>query len=76
MCRNQIGPDLMEALQLVKFLVKHSTSHLSFTADLDANTAVAELEKAMEAEMLIPEDISSFIEDLLAKRLGHMTTNE
>ena len=76
MQRNQIGPTSMEALQLVKFLVKHSTSHLNFTTGWDANTAVAELEKAMEAEMLIPEDISLFVEDLLAKWLGCMTTNE
>ena len=75
MRRNQIGPALMEALQLVKFSVKHII-HLNFTTGWDANTAVAELEKAMEAEMSIPEDISSFIEDLLAKRLGRMTTNE
>ena len=76
MRRNQIGPALMEALQLVKFSVKHGTSHLNFTTGWDANTAVAELEKAMEAEMSILEDISSFIEDLLAKQLGRMTTNE
>ena len=57
MQRNQIGPDLMEALQILKFSVKHGTSVLNFTSGWDENTAMAELEKAMEAEALIPEDI-------------------
>ena len=35
---------------------------------------MAELEKAMEADVLVPEDISSFIEGLLTKQLGHITT--
>ena len=76
MWRNHIGPDLMEALQILKFSVKHSTSVLNFTSGWDENAAMAELEKAMEAEALIPEDISSFIEGLLARQLGCMNTSD
>ena len=49
---------------------------LNFTSGWDENAAMAELEKAMEAEALIPEDISSFIEGLLARRLGRMNTSD
>ena len=66
----------MEALQVLKFLVKHATSVLNFTDGWDSNAAIAELEKAMESDILIPEDLSLFIKGLLAKWLGHMTTNE
>ena len=64
----------MEALQILKFSVKRGTSVLNFTSGWDVNATTAELEKAMEAEVLIPEDISSFIEGLLTKRLGCMNT--
>ena len=76
MQRNHIGPDLMEALQILKFSVKHGTSVLNFTSGWYENAAMAELEKAMEAEALIPEDISSFIEGLLARWLGCMNTSD
>ena len=66
----------MEALQILKFSVKCSTSVLNFTSGWDENAAMAELERAMEAEALIPEDISSFIEGLLVRRLGRMNTSD
>ena len=66
----------MEALQILEFSVKCSTLVLNFTSGWDENAAMAELEKAMEVEALIPEDISSFIEGLLVRWLGHMNTSD
>ena len=64
----------MEALQILKFSVKCGTSVLNFTSGWDENATMAELEKAMGADVLVPEDISLFIEGLLTKQLGCMTT--
>ena len=66
----------MEVLQILKFSVKRVTSVLNFTSGWDENAAMEELEKAMEAEALIPEDISLFIEGLLVRRLGCMNTSD
>ena len=56
----------------IAILVKHATSVLNFMDGWE----IAEVEKAMESNILIPEDLSLFIEGLLVKWLGRMTTNE
>jgi len=59
--RNCIAPDLMEALQLIKFSLR-SGHTLNFTAGLDWDEELAEMEKAHEAQ--VAEDLDSFITSL------------
>lgn len=61
--RNRITPGLMEALQVLKFSIKHG-NRLDFTAHLAADKQWAELEEEMLVDLLTPEDITSFRESL------------
>jgi len=69
--RNQIRPKLMEALQLLKFSLKQSS--LNFTAGTDKDSEIEVLERKLEAELRLPEEMNDFIAglkaDLLAKKL-------
>lgn len=60
--RNRITAELMEALQLLKFSVKKGRS-LNFTAGLNCNTVLEDLEALVAAEEQFPsEDVRSFSE--------------
>jgi hypothetical protein len=60
--RSHINPDLMKALQMLKFAFK--TGH---SLDLTAGTGKeAELE-VLEEEVSIPEDMPGFIQSLVAQ---------
>lgn len=57
--RNRIKPELMEALQMVKFSIKKGRG-LNFTASLGWDAELDELENATSVRALVPEDMNSF----------------
>jgi hypothetical protein len=61
--RNRIKPELMEALQLLKFSFR-SGRGLDFTEGLSAEDEMKELEALMEHTSSIPGDINAFIASL------------
>ena len=63
--RNRIGPELMEALQMLKFAVCKGKG-LNFTAGTAKSIEIMELEALASDEMMIPEDIMAFIATLQA----------
>lgn len=65
--RNRIKPELMEALQVLKFSVKKGRG-LDFTSGLNIKAQEAALERFFRAEEDISEDIHSFVERFLQKR--------
>ncbi|KAF7334741.1 HAT family dimerization domain-containing protein [Mycena sanguinolenta] len=65
--RSRIAPDLMEALQMLKFSVKKGRS-LNFTAGTSLEDEIALMETEAEDQGLVPEDptgYNSFIQALL-----------
>jgi hypothetical protein len=64
--RNRISPQLMEALQMLKFSIRQGRS-LNFTDGLDWGQELQELELDDEIQKGVPEDINSFIQSLLYK---------
>jgi hAT family C-terminal dimerisation region len=64
--RNRISPELMEALQMLKFAV-HKGRSLNFTAGTAKSVEIKELEAVALDEMLIPEDIMAFVATLQAE---------
>ena len=62
--RNRISPDLMEALQLLKFSVKQGRG-LNFTAGLSIEEQLKEMELSELVKNQVPEDLTSFIAELL-----------
>lgn len=62
--RNKINPELMEALQILKYSVKRGRG-LNFTEGMGQEEELKELETLMLEERRIPEDISSFVDSLL-----------
>jgi hAT family C-terminal dimerisation region len=60
---NRIKPELMEALQLLKFSVRNGRG-LNFTQGLSAEEEMHELEALMEDISRIPRDINAFIAGL------------
>jgi hypothetical protein len=62
--RSRISPDLMEALQVLKFSVRQGVA-LSFTTGMDWDDELKELESGDLHSQRIPEDIGSFIRMLL-----------
>ena len=62
-CCNCISPELMEALQMLKFLVSKGQG-LSFIDGLDKDSEIMELEKQATDEVRTPEDIMAFIVSL------------
>lgn len=65
--RSRIGPELMEALQLLKFSSKQGRGILSFTSGLDWADEMGELELLTTARAYVSEDISSFRAGLSGK---------
>jgi hypothetical protein len=62
--RNRISPELMEALQVLKYSVRNGQA-LNFTAGMEWNDELKELENSDTHSQQIPEDINSFIRMLL-----------
>lgn len=63
--RNRTAPELMEALQMLKFVVKQGYG-LDFTAGMSKEDEIAWLETLVAEHSLVPEDITSFVASLLA----------
>lgn len=61
--RNKISPELMEALQMLKFSVRNGRG-LNFTEGMTYEDEVQYLENDLGDERRVPEDISSFTESL------------
>lgn len=57
--RSRISPELMEALQILKFAVRKGRGDLNFTIGMDWTEELSMLELATACAS-IPEDISSF----------------
>jgi 8-oxo-dGTP pyrophosphatase MutT (NUDIX family) len=53
--RSRIGPDLMEALQMLKFSLRNGR-YLDFTAGTTKEEELEALEKEMREELGIPDD--------------------
>ena len=64
--RNKLSPELMEALQMLKFSVRNGRG-LNFTEGLSRDEEVKVLEIQMQHEKLAPEDFASFVESLRYK---------
>ncbi|KAH9950787.1 hypothetical protein B0H21DRAFT_682788, partial [Amylocystis lapponica] len=65
MRRNCIKPELMEALQMLKFSVKAGRG-LDFTAGTSKKAEVMRMELAATDQTLIPEDKTAFIAHLMS----------
>ena len=64
--RNRITPELMEALQMMKYTAKHGR-RLDFTAGDSWKEQELDLELLMEQEIGVSEDVQEFSEGLLSK---------
>ena len=62
--RNRIAPELMEALQILKFSLKQGTK-LSFTCGTSRKAETAALEAAMHSDSQVPENTTDFIHSLV-----------
>ena len=71
-CCSCIQPELMEALQLLKYSVKHRYS-LSFTAGCSWREEEEELERLMMIDEDVPENLKAFQESLVCTK--DQTTN-
>lgn len=61
--RNNISPELMEALQMLKFSLRKGRS-LNFTAGTSKTAELNELEGFANHESIVPEDLMAFISHL------------
>ena len=59
-CRNWISPELMEALQVLKFSSKHSISILNFTLGENWVEEEKNLTELVVEKGIVPEDIREF----------------
>ena len=57
--RSWIGPELMEALQLVKFSIRQGHA-LDFMAKCQWDAELEELEQLITADALVPEDLDFY----------------
>jgi hypothetical protein len=62
--RSRISPELMEALQILKFSVRQGRG-LNFTEGWGWDDELRALEDLMDERQRIPEDITSFIATLM-----------
>ena len=62
--RSRIKPELMEALQMLKFSVKKGRG-LDFTAGLGWEDELVDLETLTMAWALVPEELAAFKQHLL-----------
>jgi hypothetical protein len=65
--RNRIAPELMEALQLLKFSIKKGKG-LDFTQGMDWADELKELEFTAEFQQQCPEDPKAFVRTLTESR--------
>lgn len=63
MRRNKISPELMEALQMLKFSLRKGRS-LNFTVGTSKIAELNELETSANHESVVPEDLMAFISSL------------
>jgi hAT family C-terminal dimerisation region len=63
--QNRISPDLMDALQLLKFTLRNGRS-LDFTSGLSYMDELHEMEEEVSEEDDVPEDLTSFVQSLLS----------
>lgn len=61
--RNRIAPKLMEALQMLKFSVRHGRG-LDFTSGTSRSAELEDLETRERIETSVPDNIVSFIQFL------------
>jgi hypothetical protein len=61
--RNNISPELMEALQILKFSLRKGRG-LNFTAGTSKTAELNELEASANGESIVPEDLMAFIASL------------
>lgn len=61
--RNRISPDLMEALQMLKFSYNHG-HELNFTAGMSETDGFARLAQLTDDQSSVPEELSNFISSL------------
>lgn len=64
--RNRLAPETMEALQMLKFSLKKGRALLNFTKGTARESELIELERLGEEQVGVPEDITEFIQSLLA----------
>lgn len=64
MCQNRSSPELMEALQILKFSIQHGC-RLNFSEGTDHATVLQEMEMMTSDATSIPEDITAFIDSLV-----------
>jgi len=64
---SRISPNLMEALQLLKFTLRNGRS-LDFTQGLGYTDELCEMEKGQSENNDVPEDIASFVQSLSSSR--------
>jgi len=62
--RNRINPDLMEALQMLKFSLKRGIRELNFTEGTSRNAQLEQLEEYNAEVYGIPADIQGYRETL------------
>ena len=73
--RNRISPDLMEALQVLKFSSKHGNSVLSFTSGESWADEEKNLMKLMEENGTVPEDIREYEKRIGASKASKASTS-
>jgi hypothetical protein len=61
--RNKLSPELMEALQILKFSINKGNC-LDFTAGTSRSAEIELLEAMADDEGIVPEDIMAFIDTL------------
>ena len=62
--RNRMKPQLMEALQMLKFSYRHCGQHLNFTQGTSRVEELMLLEKDVDYAIQVPEDFHSFVHSL------------
>jgi len=63
--RSRINEDLMEMLQMLKFSLKSGRS-LDFSENISREEIIAFLERSLDSESAVPEDINAFVQSLLS----------
>lgn len=62
--RNRTKPQLMEALQMLKFSFRHRGQHLNFTEGTSRIEELTLMEKDIHDASQVPEDFHSFVHSL------------
>lgn len=62
--RNLISPPLFEALQMLKFALRHDDP-LDFTSFMNITEETLDLEAILEVEGRVPDDVNAFIKEFM-----------